>query len=642
MNKPNVLWVCWKEPEIPPEDNIPVLSFLSPGKEDYMKNRFHGKVLSANEIAHEVKDTAREIYVNLIAKIGAIPVKNGKTLRQALINKDGFSLWWFHKASEKDCESDPTFKFIIEILIINLVANSVNAKKIVLYRAYQEIANILSDLYKVEKIECRRKYNFTWLFVKGIFSRLKYFFTFLKKWVVIKRVLKELPENSFDIAFSGFWDWSVKENNVTGELDDRFFKSLPEKLVSKGLRIGWFLWFEPYFEPFNKDRKLEDVLQPIKKRDNLILLQQFIKLRELIKVMLNIKPYLVFLYFCRCNEFNSAYVEKGINFSSLLKSQLHYGFLNSTIPHLELVYKASKKAFRKYKPNILISFQELFLQSRAVYAAAQKSGKNVVSCTIQHSSYSREKTFVVLEPNIEYGGYPDNCSVPKPDYIFAMGELGKEIFLESGFPEDRIFLTGSSRYEHINTSNTNRNKKLDKKINILLVTSLDMGTEMEMVEAVYVAAENMQDVQLFSRSHPFARMENHPKFRIYKDRIQITNGTLDEDLNKADLIIFSYSTVAEEAFIKGIPVWQWCSSGFNGSVFRDLKVIPSFNSITELRRSLKEFISNPMSFIPDNETRAFTLKKCFFNVNGCINERIADILSSQVYKANLPSHVDSR
>src|SRR3972149_1281391 len=531
MNKPNVLWVCWKEPEIPPEDNIPVLSFLSPGKEDYMKNRFHGKVLSANEIAHEVKDTAREIYVNLIAKIGAIPVKNGKTLRQALINKDGFSLWWFHKASEKDCESDPTFKFIIE------------------------------------KIECRRKYNFTWLFVKGIFSRLKYFFTFLKKWVVIKSVLKELPENSFDIAFSGFWDWSVKENNVTGELDDRFFKSLPEKLVSKGLRIGWFLWFEPYFEPFNKDRKLKDVLQPIKKRDNLILLQQFIKLRELIKVMLNIKPYLVFLYFCRCNEFNSAYVEKGINFSSLLKSRLHYGFLNSTIPHLELVYKASKKAFREYKPNILISFQELFLQSRAVYAAAQKSGKNVVSCTIQHSSYSREKTFVVLEPNIEYGGYPDNCSVPKPDYIFAVGELGKAVFLESGFPEDKIFLTGSSRYEHINTNNTNSNKKLYKKVNILLVTSLDMETEMEMVEAVYVAAENMQDVRLSLRSHPFAKMEKHPKFRVYKDRIQISNGTLDEDLNKADLIIFSYSTVAEEAFIKGIPVWQWCSSGFNGSVF---------------------------------------------------------------------------
>ena len=76
MNKPNVLWVCWKEPEIPPEDNILVLSFLSPGKEDYLKNRFHGKVFSANEIAHRVKDMAREIYVNLIAKIGAITVKN--------------------------------------------------------------------------------------------------------------------------------------------------------------------------------------------------------------------------------------------------------------------------------------------------------------------------------------------------------------------------------------------------------------------------------------------------------------------------------------------------------------------------------------------------------------------------------------
>ena len=294
----------------------------------------------------------------------------------------------------------------------------------------------------------------------------------------------------------------------------------------------------------------------------------------------------------------------------------------------ELVYIATERAFHKYKPKKSISFLELFIYSRAFYTGGRLGFPNTIHYTIQHASYSREKTFVLLDPQLEYSGCPDNLPIPRPDYIFTMGELGKEIFMESGFPEERLYSTGSPRYEHIKGNCISNSNRTSNVTNILIVTALDINLEIEMVEAVYFASLDLPQIKLRLRSHPFAKMNSHPDFHNYADRIQLTNGTLEEDLKTADLIIFSYSTVAEEALIQGIPVWQWRPITYNGSVFRDLGCIPSFYSVSDLRKSLKEFVSNKYSFIPGIETRSFILKKCFYDANGSVSEKIANILGA--------------
>ncbi len=622
------LWICWEVPRILPGNDVSILSFLSPAREEGLKAKFVGTFISARQIAPEVKERARKIYVNLIARIGATPVKGGKTLRQALEREDGISLWWFHKVSEKDCESDHTFNFIIEVLIIISVAEVASNKEIVLFGGYKEISDVLKGIYKIKEVHCRRRYDVAYIFIRGGLLRIYYFFTFLLRWLTIKRTIKA-PKSLMDVAFSGFWDWSVKEDRKTGKLNDRYFKSLPEKVSSTGLKTGWFLWLDPYYEPGSKGHRLRDILEPVKKHDNLVILQNLIQASDLIKAILNYKPYLIFLNFSRAKEFKDAFIEDGINFYPLLQPQLSYGFLNSTIPNLELVYTASLRAFKKYQPKVSVSFLELLQYSRAFYEGGNHGCQNTVHYAMQHASYSREKTFVLLDPEIEYNGHPDNCSVPKPDYVFAMGELGKEIFIESGFPPENIFLTGSTRYEHIKNDSIIHDAKLGNVKNLLIVTSLDINLEIEMVEAVYLATMDLPQIKLLLRSHPFASMDKHPKFVNYQNRIELTSGSLDEDLEKTDLIIFSYSTVAEEALIRGIPVWQWLSASYNGSVFRDLKVIPSFYSVSDLRDSLKKFISNPTMFIPPEEVREFVLRKCFYIDNEKhTSDKIAEVIAS--------------
>ena len=75
-----------------------------------------------------------------------------------------------------------------------------------------------------------------------------------------------------------------------------------------------------------------------------------------------------------------------------------------------------------------------------------------------------------------------------------------------------------------------------------------------------------------------------------------TTGTLEEDLNNADLVLFTYSSVAEEAFLKGIPVWQWVPAGFNGSVFWRIQVIPNFSQVEKLNKALFQFVKSPNYF----------------------------------------------
>lgn len=631
MLKKDSLLVCWKLPANPSDRAEAILSFLNPAQEEELRNKFSGKLISAGEASSRVKNQALKIYVDLVARIAATPIKKGETFRQALKNEEGISLWWFHKASNKDCEKDPTFRFIIEILSIISVARLHDSKRIVLFGGYKELGEVLKKIFPLREISCRRKYGFMNVFIRGILSRVKYSIVFLRQWSVIRNNLKA-PASSLDAVFSGFWDWSVKEDKTTGKVSDCYFKSLPEELLSRAYKPGWFLWFDPYVSAISGQGKLKDILQPLKKHYNLVVLQCFIGAGQLVKAIANLKPYFIFLSFSKDVKFKEAFVVKEIDFYPILRGALSRGFLNSTIPHFELVFAAAKRAFAKYKPKISISFLELFLHSRAFYAGAKEGSPDTINYAMQHASYSREKTFVLFDSHREHEGFPDNCSLPKPDYLFAMGELGRDIFAESGFSSDSIFLTGSSRYEYVKNTNILRSNRPNKFTNLLMVATLNRDLEMAMVEAVCAAVQDLPQVRLFLRNHPFSKMEEHPKFHIYKEKIEISNNTLEEDLKAADLIIFSYSTVAEEALIRGVPVWQWVSASYNGSVFRDLKVIPSFYSVSDLRRSLKDFISGPARFIPGNQLRDFVTRKCFYAADGRASQRIADYIEGSFVK----------
>jgi hypothetical protein len=51
--------------------------------------------------------------------------------------------------------------------------------------------------------------------------------------------------------------------------------------------------------------------------------------------------------------------------------------------------------------------------------------------------------------------------------------------------------------------------------------------------------------------------------------------------------------VAEEAYLRGIPVWQWLPPGFNGSALAEVAEVPTFSTVAGLRGAVRSELPAP-------------------------------------------------
>ena len=627
------LYVCWKYPQNIIKKDTKVLSFLDPAEEYKLKKIYEDNIISARKTSQLIRDEAIKIYFCLTSKIASTLNKNGRSLRQELINREGFSWWWLNGFCTRNCESDPTFNLIIQILTIKYEAERLNCRNLVMVGGFKEISIALAQDFIIRDISPKRIYcNVFFLFFKGLLARIYGLIKFIQGWVAVKAYLsKRAVDKKPEVLFFGFWDWSIKEDKKSGKLSDRYFKLLPGILSSNNVSIGWLLWFDPDYESGQKGRNLGEVLKPLKKNENMFVLQNYIGFADIISAFFNYKPLISFSRYLRADKgFDGLFVIDKINFRHIAFPQMYYGFSDAMIARLELMFLASKRAMSILKPKLSLNFLEFFMSSKAFYLGSKKGSPETINYAVQHASYSREKTFGLMDKEREFNGFPDNCIVPKPDSIFAMGELGRNIFIEDGYLPKQVYPTGSTRYD-CSVKVDQKDEQKDKHIlRILIAITLNSKLEMETVKAVYEAVKEMSQIKVLLRDHPFGKITEQEDFYTVSDRIELSKNSLEQDLKNSDLVIFTYSTVAEEVIIRGIPAWQWLTCAFNGSVFRDLKVIPSFSTVQQLRDSLKLFIEKPSSFMPDQKTKDLVLKNCFYSADGKAAQRISEVLLNKL------------
>src|SRR5581483_6934959 len=101
---------------------------------------------------------------------------------------------------------------------------------------------------------------------------------------------------------------------------------------------------------------------------------------------------------------------------------------------------------------------------------------------------------------------------------------------------------------------------------------------------------------------------------------------VDDDLAEADVVLFTHSGLAEEALLRGLPVWQWLWAGFNTSVFLDLPVIPTFTSVPALRAAFESLLADPDAHRPARATQELVLRECFGPEPAAAEGRVAEAL----------------
>jgi hypothetical protein len=190
----------------------------------------------------------------------------------------------------------------------------------------------------------------------------------------------------------------------------------------------------------------------------------------------------------------------------------------------------------------------------------------------------------------------------------------------------RVSATGSPRYDHITVPEVGASPPLPDAAHparvILIAASIAADVELDMIEALGNAISGDSAVRVILRNHPFRRLEAEARFALFRERIEVSSASLDDDLRDADVVLFSYSTVAEEAFLRGVPVWQWLPPGFNGSALAEVACVPAFSTIEGLRAALRAGLT-----APTREEQVSVARALFGPCDGRAAERVAGAIA---------------
>lgn len=607
-------------------DGACVLSFLSPLAEEKIATMPKIRLIRGRTRVSTVKARALHIYQNVIARIGLVKLPSGLTLRQQLARPGSASRWWFHRLAARDSESQPHFGWIVQTLVVQDVVAGEGATSLELVGAPPGVAGILRGLCPaVSNGETGDILNWRSV-VLGLGSRLVYGCRQIRyRWVIGRRLPRH--QSRYDMVFSNFWDWGLKWDKKGCTLADRYFKRLPQLLSSvPGLKFGYFAWFDPYYETDQRGRPLDQVLDPLTGRDDVILLQGYLRYWDIVWVTLNLAPLKACLAARHAMATQKSLTEGGLDWEPIFGPSLVHSCLGAQIPNFELVSIATGIAARRHRPRLTLSFLEHFPHARAHYDGMHSAGIGAVNWAMQHAGMCHEKTFYYLHPKFEFAGETEGCRVPLPDRVFAMGRLGYEIFRECGYREDQVRMIGSARYDHIRFVSAKIEVAPVKStaLNILLACSLDVDTEISLVEAMSLAAQGLSGVSLRLRNHPSNRVDAHPGFAPYREAMEVSSNSLDADLAWAHIVLFTYSTVADEALLLGKAAWQWLPMRFNGSALAEAMPIPTFTSVAQLRAGLESTLAAGGPPVVSASDRSIAAEMLFAPADGGAARRIAD------------------
>ncbi len=574
----------------------------------------------AEESVHVRGDVISD-YLDATAGIG-ITERNSQTFRNALkVHPDASSVWWYHMVSCRDNTQDLAFDDMVLVYTVNRVYESSDFNDIVFHRLPQKLADVFASKWpEANYFNIGKEDNILKILIKGIASRLKYLWLSSRKILLTRKFRKDI-NNPLEILYFGFWDWSVKQD-AEGNLVDKYYKKLPSNLRDRGIsRQGWLVLFDPHSEPSSKGRSMKDAIPETCKYNEIFFLQSYMSLVDLFKEVIRIKPLLIYLSYKK--KIHSELNINGFDLYPLFRQELLYRFLDSSIPHLRLIELATKRACLGLAPKITINFLETYPFSRACYAGVQEYNCDIKNIAMQHASRNDESLFFRMHPKKEYSIGDDGESVPKADYIFAMGKLGSRLVAESGYPDEKNILTGSPRFDHV--VREERKSKIEyDDICILFAASGVIEIEIPAFLLSARVIKNMPGVKLILREHFFWKISDRKEVTDLLDGIEISICSLDEDLERADLVLFTTTTLAEEALMKSIPVWQIASVKSNFSSLRKIpqvKKIYSEKQLTdELLLALESEFSGRFSekFIDSIE------QQCFYKCDGLASTRVAD------------------
>lgn len=619
LNRITVLFI--REGYLPSEGTI--LSFLFACEEEELCKSMDN-VVKAREVLPYIHLEARKIFRDK----SILPFQQPfgwtrRSLRKRLRYGGSFvSLWWYHVLSQKSTV-EPGFAYndIIRLMIIDKVATQRGSKDIVLIGAPEAYAHCLGQKYNivghklksVKQSSIRKKLGYIKRSVSGRFDSFK------NLWAIATHHQKLKCGESAEakVLMQAYWPWSIKVDE-DGSIREGYFRNFPDRLESEGISYGFLCTSDINSTGLIRSNR------SIGNQGRMIFIEGYFSKLMLLLLLFDLRPVLNIIRALISSTFRGLYKENGLYLLPLFRESLLAGALNYSIPRQLLRENAARKIFKKYNTKYFLSSLEFFLDSRAIYSAARSlsnsGGKKVICIGAQHAIINEDKAFQLIDKDFERMGVSDNCPMPAPDYLFAMSEESEKLWLKYGYSADEIFVTGGLRYDHLRSVKIMQSERFshDAKY-ILLVGGMNVCQDFDMAQAVCCAMQSVENIQIGFRDHPLYPVFDFEIFESLRPCIKKSTQSLEEELLRADVIVFTHTSVAEEALVRGIPAIMWLWPGVQSSaLYKDdgSAMVPAFSSVRDLALELKRVLSAPRKSLLNDSEREFFKNRFYGNNPG--------------------------
>lgn len=582
--------IIWDAPNPPPNEKCDVILWRELLRDGLPKN-----YISIPELVEKNSLYLRNQYLAWIYDLGKYEFHYGKTVIEYLLLKNGLSFWWMTELSEK-CNHSKSMH-IDDALYLKAFENWAfprNTKEIVMVSSNRNLIACLkqwcSDKNVVFKLIAPSKS----LFIKpNLFKVIPYFLKAVislawylwQRWPLRGLGLNEWIESNRSMTIVSYFLNMNQALLQNGTLESKYWGPLPKILNQSTKGLNWFHFY-------NKSNEIPTVKY----------------LKNKIKILNN----------CATSEDIHVVAESFLNIQIIFNAIKEWRIIRRKCLNIEGIF--SKVYFGGF------NLEPLYISDWKKYCYGSGSLHTILNLNLLSQAFSilqRQDYGIYLQENQnwEFGfirvwkdnnhgnliGFPHSTvrfwdlryfmdrriygdkglfELPLPDVVGVNGPHALDLFIESGFPRERMVKVESLRYLHLNRGAINSKKYSrlpNEEISILVITDIVYKQAFLQLKLLEKAVKLLNyRVKVLLKPHPGSRfMANEfPDLNIHISREPI-----------ADLVAECHIAYAGNMSTAALDV---CLSGSPLLIFYDPK-IPNYSALRGNKSVL--FVSKPEDII---------------------------------------------
>ncbi len=527
----------------------------------YLKKQgcFVENLLDSEEINKTVFLLRRK-YIHFIYEIGKKGLIGNISLKSWLKYPfTNFSLWWPSSVAEKNTVKSTAFFNLIKTFSTLSQIRKRQFRNVFLHLGNKAVLTTLIEWGKdndLKFMDIGSKFNLSKGFPYYYFRAIRSFVIYINRILTINikmlksyklRMQKLRAVEYLIITYFPLVDqMAIRKKQFV----NRFFQPIQSALKKQESKHAWGAFFVPYDE-----YKLKETIELGKNinkwNETLFFLEEVLKPKDLISVIF-IFHFIALKYLLVRRKMRRLFIFKNdeikINSWSIMRNECDDSFCGSVLIFNLLHYRIFKKTFKNINKETKILYPaEWQSWEKALCGAAFETGRSK-TVAIQHTAIpllSLKFFFDKKEVESQYkkGG------MPKPYKVGCVGNIPKKLLMESGWPDNDVFVLGGIRFTHYVRLMEKKISWLQKKNTIIVALSIHPKEAKEVISICLEAFNKEKEISVVFKGHPSTpvlSLFNSLKIDSLSPPFSISDTPLSDLLFDAKIIVVTESSATLE------------------------------------------------------------------------------------------------